>query len=485
MTHASLCKRTYKSTERFHSTMFRRMGETRSLGIAILFALASVGVLSAQCTNNITPTSVPSGVVGTSYSVNLTENESFGMFPVTWGVIAGTLPPGLTLDTATTSTTTSITGTPIAAGVYNFEVEAEYNSSANTISCQAYTIAVAAACTPTLFPDPSAPLPPGDVNVPYPQLTFMVGGCTGGNFTFSANPVDPFSQNALPPGLSLNDAGTLKGTPTTAGTFGFLVTVTDQNGIQTQFQYSLTINPKLTITTSSPLPNGPVGVPYSQQIAAGGGTPPYIFSMNNNPPGITITPSGVLNGTPTKAGTYSFNIGVTDSLRAQTVMPFQVTFATAVSQIQVAPLSLTFNANLNGAAPPTQGVTIVPANGATPPISFSAVVNGGQSGTAAPSWITVTPASGAVPAGLVVSVDQGTLPAGSYAAGIQVLDTNGLATEIAVTLNVTGTPQQVTVAPAILNFAARSATPGNLTEELLVSNSGAGSLTFAAVRGGQ
>ncbi len=38
--------------------------------------------------------------------------------------------------------------------------------------------------------------------------------------------------------------------------------------------------------------------------------------------------------------------------------------------------------------------------------------------------------------------------------------------------------QQLTVAPAILNFAARSATPGNLTEELVVSNSGAGSLSF-------
>ncbi len=204
MTHASLCKKTYKSIERFHSTKSRRMAEIRSLAIAILFSLASVCVLSAQCTNNITPTSVASGTVGTPYSVNLTENESFGMFPVTWGLMAGSLPPGLTLDTATTSTTTSITGTPIAAGIYPFEVEAEYNSSAQTLSCQSYTIVVVAACSPTLSPDPSSPLPPGDVNVPYPQLTFMVSGCTGGSFTFSVEPVDPFSQNSLPPGLSLN-----------------------------------------------------------------------------------------------------------------------------------------------------------------------------------------------------------------------------------------------------------------------------------------
>src|ERR1700683_2619276 len=165
--------------------------------------------------------------------------------------------------------------------------------------------------------------------------------------------------------------------------------------------------------------------------------------MNNNPPGLTITQSGVLNGTPPTAGTFSFNIGVTDSLRAQTVSPFKVTFASAVSQIQTAPLSLTFNANLNGNAPPPQEITVVPATGATPPVNFSVVVDNGQANTAAPAWITVTPTSGAAPAGLVVSVDQGTMSAGDYLARIQVLDSNGFATDVAVTLNVASAPVQI------------------------------------------
>jgi uncharacterized protein (TIGR03437 family) len=479
MTHASLCKKTYKSVEWLHSTKSHRMDKMRTLIIAVLLSLTSVGVASAQCNAaNITPTTVPGGVVGAPYSVNLTEDEGGSMNPVTWTLIAGTLPPGLTLNTGTNSTTTSISGTPTTANVYNFEVQAEYNTSANIYSCQAYQIVIAAACSPTL--SPASPLPPGDVNFPYPEITFQVGGCTGGNFTFTEQPVDPFMPNSLPPGITLTSAGVLRGTPTAAGTFGFEVTATSQSGQQNQFQYSLTINPQLTITTSSPLPNGPVGVAYSQSIVATGGTPPYIFSMNANPPGISITQSGVLNGTPTKAGTYNFNIGVTDSLRNQVVTPFQVTFASAVSQILVTPLSLTFSGNLNGAPPPTQGISIVPANGATPPINYSVVVNGGQSGMPAPAWITVNPTSGAVPAGLVVSVDQGTMPAGSYSAGIQILDTNGFPTDIAVTLNVSSVPLQLTVAPAILNFAARAATPGNLTQQLLVSNSGAGSLSFTA-----
>jgi hypothetical protein len=81
---------------------------------------------------------------------------------------------------------------------------------------------------------------------------------------------------------------------------------------------------------------------------------------------------------------------------------------------------------------------------------------------------------------LVVSVDQGTMAAGSYPATIQVLDSNGLATDVSVTLNIVSAPQQLNVAPSSLNFAARSATPGNLIEQLVVSNSGAGSLSFTA-----
>ena len=187
----------------------------------------------------------------------------------------------------------------------------------------------------------------------------------------------------------------------------------------------------------------------------------------------------MLSGTPTTAGTYNFNIGVTDSVGGQTVSPFQVTFATAVSQILVAPLSLSFNSTVSGNPPPTQAIALVPATGTTPPVNYRIVVDNGQNNTAAPSWITVTPTSGTVPAGLVVSVDQGSMTAGNYAARIQVIDGNGFPTDVAVTLNVVSVPQQLTVAPAILNFAARSATPGNLTEELVVSNTGLSSLGFS------
>ncbi len=471
MTHASLCKKTYQNGTWFQAS---KTGSTHRFAIIAVLFIACAGALRAQ--NGIQPASIPNGTVGVSYSVQLTDtNVPEGEFMVTWGVTSGQLPPGLSLSSSTTSSV-MISGTPTSAGQYSFQVAAEYNDSANQEDTQNYTIDIGGGCTPTLTP--ASPLPQADENVAYPTVRFSIS--CGGSYSFLEQPLNPFSPNnpPEPPGLTLSQAGVLSGTPTSAGTFQFIIQVTDQNNNVTSFQYSVTINTLPTVSTSSPLPNGPVGAPYSQQIAATGGVPPYTFSMNNNPPGITITPSGVLSGTPTAAGTFDFNIGVTDSLRGQTSSPFQVTFATAVSQLQVAPQALTFNANLNGAPPPTQAISVVPASGTTPPVTYKLVVDNGQSGTAAPSWISVTPTSGDAPAGLVVGANQGSMATGSYPARIQVIDSNGLVTDVAVTLNVTSVSQQLTVSPAMLNLDARSTTPGTLTAELAVSSTGAGTVNF-------
>ena len=447
--------------------------------LALLFLIAgSLRGQAAPAPVKITSSYLPGGAVGLPYltpqggTVQLTATGGVGA-PYTWSFssFSSYNMAGLSFNSNGT-----ITGTPATAGDLSFLVQAF--DSAGTGSNAAGLSILISPCSPTLAP--ASPLPPGDVGVPYPKISFVLSGCAGSTYTFNVEPANLLNSNALPPGLDLSAAGTLKGTPTSAGMFSFLIILTDQNLGQTQLPYSIAINPPPTVTTSSPLPNGPVGVPYSQQIAVTGGTPPYIFSMNNNPPGITITPSGVLNGTPTTVGTYSFNIGVTDSLRAQTVTPFKVTFATAVSEIQVAPLSLTFNADLNGNPPPAQAIGVLPAAGTTLPVNYSVVVDNGQSNTAAPAWIAVTPTSGLAPAGLVVNVDQGALAAGAYLARIQVLDGNGFANDVTVTLNVAGASQQLGVAPSILSFNARLAAPGNLVEELVVSNTGAGVLAFTA-----
>ncbi|QTR03840.1 S8 family peptidase, partial [Saccharothrix algeriensis] len=59
--------------------------------------------------------------------------------------------------------------------------------------------------------------------------------------------------------------------------------------------------------------NGAVGTPASLQLSATGGTAPYTFTATGLPPGLTISPSGQVSGTPTTAGTYTVTVTVTDS----------------------------------------------------------------------------------------------------------------------------------------------------------------------------
>jgi CSLREA domain-containing protein/uncharacterized repeat protein (TIGR01451 family) len=70
-----------------------------------------------------------------------------------------------------------------------------------------------------------------------------------------------------------------------------------------------------TITLSPPtLPNGVVGLSYNQTITASGGATPYTFATADPlPPGLSLSSSGVLSGTPTTPGTYPFTVMATDN----------------------------------------------------------------------------------------------------------------------------------------------------------------------------
>jgi uncharacterized repeat protein (TIGR03803 family) len=81
------------------------------------------------------------------------------------------------------------------------------------------------------------------------------------------------------------------------------------------------------ITTTSPLPNGKVGVAYRQQLAASGGEAPYAWALGSGhlPSGLTVSAAGVLSGKPTKGDIAAFSIKVTGHDKLSSLQDFGLT----------------------------------------------------------------------------------------------------------------------------------------------------------------
>jgi Putative Ig domain/Pentapeptide repeats (8 copies) len=91
---------------------------------------------------SVSTTSLPYGAAGSAYSQPLAAAGGFG--PYTWSVTAGSLPAGLSLDSATGV----ISGTPTAAGTASFTVQAtDAENPAQTASQPLSITVIPATCT--------------------------------------------------------------------------------------------------------------------------------------------------------------------------------------------------------------------------------------------------------------------------------------------------------------------------------------------------
>jgi hypothetical protein len=124
-------------------------------------------------------------------------------------------------------------------------------------------------------------------------------------------------QGSLPSGLSLNgEAGVISGTPTASGTSSFTVQVRDSqtSAATAQAPLSITVLSSLAVSTTE-LPSGVSGAAYQATLSAVNGDSPYTWNLLSGslPAGLTLSPSGVISGTPNAAGTWSFKVQVKDS----------------------------------------------------------------------------------------------------------------------------------------------------------------------------
>jgi hypothetical protein len=93
---------------------------------------------------------------------------------------------------------------------------------------------------------------------------------------------------------------------------------------------TITLLPPLAITAAT-LPNGgTTGVPYSATLAATGGSAPYTWSLLSGalPPGLSLTTSsGLISGTPTTAGSYTFTVQACDTVGNQASQSYAMAVA--------------------------------------------------------------------------------------------------------------------------------------------------------------
>jgi hypothetical protein len=354
---------------------------------------------------SITTTTLPAGVEGTAYSQQVAAT---GFGALTYTISAGALPAPLAINSSG-----HITGTPTGPnGTANFTVKVTDSSNPPQSTTQALSILINLPTAPSITP---ISIPPGNVGTPYTQTLTVKNGL--GPFTWSV------SSGTPPAGLNLtpnNTTATINGIPTTAqSNVAFTIQVTDssnpqQNGSQA---YTVTINPPapLSITTTSPLPQGTFNTVYNTTIAATGGIAPYTFSLDGAssalPAGLNFSSSinqGVISGTPTTAGT--FNNIIVDVHDSQGVpATAQMTFTLVIT----AP-ALVFNPNSSSLPAGTQGAsynTTITVSGGVPPYSVSLdgasaalPANLNFNATSTGATITGTPNSTGTTNGIIVDV---------------------------------------------------------------------------------
>ena len=326
--------------------------------------------------------------------------------------------------------------------------------------------AVAVACFAALVAAAAAPASDfadaacrGDVTTGMICPPATVGQSYAVEFTLKepgdACPTFKISSGGLPPGLSLSsDEGVARGTPTQSGSFTFFITVSytcgiggKGPGIFSDQQYTINVNggtppkPKLTVTTPG-LPDANLNQAYTAPAlqASGDTVTSWTLAGGALPAGLVLAPTGVISGTPTQSGSFSFTVQANGNGSSDT---------RGLSIFVLAPLELQ---SLAGKKPPTAGWTAKTTVNA--PLTTGVKAVGGR----APYRFAAT---GALPPGITLDAATGALTgaatsAGKFSTTVTVTDATG--TKVSV-------PWAFNILP-LIDFAKGKGLPGGKVARL-------------------
>lgn len=122
--------------------------------------------------------------------------------------------------------------------------------------------------------------------------------------------------------------------------------------------YSSQAAPTNIVISPNTLPNSILNVIYSQQLSATGGIAPYTFAVTSGilPSGLSLSSNGLLSGTPTVTGVYSFDITATDSNNNIGTQSYALSVAQVNSELRTELLIRNSNRNF---IPSVRGTPIV------------------------------------------------------------------------------------------------------------------------------
>ena len=155
--------------------------------------------------------------------------------------------------------------------------------------------------------------------------TELASGVVGQEYSakleMTGMPAPTAEVTGLPEGLTFDSAtNTISGTPTAAGKSTVTVTATNSLGTNTA-ELSLSVNEAPHIVTTT-LPDATTGSEYSAALSAtvdaASSTDDLSWWVSGDglPAGLTMSEAGVISGTPTQAGTYTFSVIAADKFGA-------------------------------------------------------------------------------------------------------------------------------------------------------------------------
>jgi len=222
-------------------------------------------------------------------------------------------------------------GIPTVPGTYNSAIRVEDSVHDFYVAPITMTVSSLAATSQTSLPRAAA-------LTPYNYILNADGGTSP--YTWAVSP-----GYVLPTGMNLSSDGVLSGTPSTVGSFGFNIVVTDAASRTYTAFYSLTVTPfaiGVGSGQSSLLPRGTLGTAYPSNVfltttgpTVGAATWSLVSTL---PAGLTLNPStGQITGTPTASFSGTVTVRATDST-SQTITR---ALALQIALNPPAPLSIT------------------------------------------------------------------------------------------------------------------------------------------------